>query len=311
MKFLLLLTIFLSVVATFVLSSTTTTTTTTSTTTSGTSLFESSSNSPLKLPPLPYSYNSLEPHIDEKTMQVHHTGHHQAYTTNLNQGIVQMKELNNKNEMILNKIKNVETLLANLHLLKIDNEALRRLIRNNGGGYVNHLLFWKMMTPASNAFEPSDKVLNLLQKYFQSKENFVKEFTDQALKVFGSGWTCLLKRRNLQNWNRDHDNVMDNVELTIKSFANQDNSYLDESILLNKNTVSDNKVNQVEEPVLCLDVWEHAYYLKHQNRRAAYISEWWKVVNWKFVEERLFKKEFDVDFIGNVELNKVTRKDEL
>ena len=188
-----------------------------------------------ELPKLPYSYNALEPYIDAKTMELHHTKHHQTYVDKLNAALEKYPDLQGRP---------IEELLMNLASLKVD-EADRTAIRNHGGGHLNHSLFWKYL-------DPSNKKDELLAKEivstFGSQEEFKKQFTDSATKLFGSGWTWLV--RNGQN-----------SKLEIKNLPMQDSPLM-----------------MGLEPVLGLDVWEHAYYLKYQNRRAEYIENWWKVL---------------------------------
>ncbi|KAG2393737.1 hypothetical protein C9374_007268 [Naegleria lovaniensis] len=262
---------------------------------------------PVVLPHLPYTYHELEPHIDQATMKVHHSGHHQAYVNNLNGAIeTLLKSTNDDIQKFIWQAQRIETLLANLHLLPVD-EATKKIIRNNGGGFVNHNLFFElMMDEKHRTSKPSERVTRALSKYFGSVDEFIKQFNDQALKVFGSGWVVLVKRTNLKTLKS---------ELLIKTYANQDSAYMNEQLLTNSQKgSSSNTVESIDEPVLLLDVWEHAYYLKHQNKRAAYVSDWWNVVHWSKVEDRLFKCEFDVEFIDDVELkhrSSCNNKDEL
>ncbi len=192
-----------------------------------------------ELPKLPYAYNALEPYIDALTMEIHHTRHHAAYTNNLNSAIAgtDMEKLS------------IEELMKNVSKYPV-------AVRNNGGGFYNHGLFWKLMAPNAGG-EPKGLVLDALIRHFGSFEKFKEEFSKTAAGRFGSGWAWL---------------VMDGSgKLTIGSTPNQDNPLMDISELKGK-------------PVLGLDVWEHAYYLKYQNRRPDYISAFWNVVNWQEVE---------------------------
>lgn len=197
-----------------------------------------------KLPELGFDYNALEPHFDAKTMEIHHTKHHASYLKKFNAAIEGTKLEEMKPSDIFAEIS------------KYDNS-----VRNNGGGFFNHALFWKFLTP--NSSENIDKKLNdAIIKYFGTLENLKEEFSEAAAKQFGSGWAWLVKK--------------DNGELVVTSTPNQDNPLMDITPI--KGT-----------PILCLDVWEHAYYLKYQNRRPDYIKAFWNVVNWDKVAE-LFNK---------------------
>ncbi len=187
-------------------------------------------------PALPYAVDALEPYIDAKTMTVHHDGHHVAYTNNLNNALEGHPDLQNKS---------AEELLANLSSVP---ESIRGAVRNNGGGHVNHSLFWTIMSPQGGG-DPSGKVADAINQVFGSFEKFKEEFAKAAATRFGSGWAWL---------------VVDQAgKLAIVSTANQDSP------------LSDGLT-----PILGLDVWEHAYYLKYQNKRADYIGAFWNVVNW-------------------------------
>ncbi|KAF0983695.1 hypothetical protein FDP41_007610 [Naegleria fowleri] len=261
---------------------------------------------PVVLPHLPYAYHELEPHIDQATMKVHHSGHHQTYVNNLNGAIeTLLKSTNDDIQKFIWQAQRIETLLANLHLLPID-EATKKTIRNNGGGFVNHNLFFElMMDEKHRTSKPSERVVKALSKQFGSVDEFIKQFNDQALKVFGSGWVVLVKRTFLKTLNS---------ELLIKTYANQDSAYMNEQLTSPQKDTTNTMIEYMDEPVLLLDVWEHAYYLKHQNKRAAYVSDWWNVVHWSKVEDRLFKCEFDVEFVDDVELkhhSACKNKDEL
>jgi Fe-Mn family superoxide dismutase len=197
------------------------------------------------LPALPYGYDALEPHIDKLTMEIHHTKHHQAYITNLN------KALETVDTAITGASPTLETLFAKM-------DKLPPTIRNNGGGHYNHSLFWTLMGPGTAENAPSGKLAEAIKTTFTSVEEFKKQFADAAAKRFGSGWAWLVVR---------------NGKLSITSTANQDNPLMNLDSVEVKGT-----------PLLALDVWEHAYYLKNQNRRADYINSWWNVVNWKTAE---------------------------
>jgi Fe-Mn family superoxide dismutase len=200
-----------------------------------------------ELPPLPYAYDALEPYIDARTMEIHHTKHHQAYVDKLNEALDKHPEIADTP---------LEELLKNLSAVP---EDIRTAVRNHGGGHYNHSLFWKMMTPALEGDrEPQGQVKTAIWQAFGDFAKFREEFEKAALGRFGSGWAWL---------------VLDaNGKLAVVSTANQDNPISDGA-----------------KPLLGLDVWEHAYYLKYQNRRAEYVAAWWKVVNWEEVE-RLFKE---------------------
>jgi superoxide dismutase, Fe-Mn family len=197
---------------------------------------------PFKLPPLPYSYDALEPYIDAQTMTIHHQKHHQTYVEKLNEAVCKYPQLTNKP---------VEDLLANLEEVPAD---IREKVRNNGGGHYNHSFFWTIMGKDKGG-EPKGKLKQDIDKAFGSLENFKKEFKTAALDRFGSGWAWLVKDKQ--------------GKLLIISTPNQDNP-----------------VMTGLSPVIGLDVWEHAYYLKHQNKRGDYIDNWWNVVNWEEIEKR-------------------------
>ena len=188
-----------------------------------------------ELPKLGYAYDALEPYIDAKTMEIHYTKHHQAYIDKLNATLEKYPDLQDTP---------VEELLKNLDSLKVD-DADRTAIRNHGGGHANHSLFWKVLDPAN---QKDELVAKEIASVFGSVEDFKKQFTDSATKLFGSGWTWLL--RNGQN------SKLEIVNLPLQ----------DSPIMLG------------HQPIFGLDVWEHAYYLKYQNRRAEYIENWWKVI---------------------------------
>ena len=195
-----------------------------------------------ELPPLPYDFAALEPHIDSQTMQIHHGKHHQAYVNNLNAALEKHTDLQKMS---------AEELLRNLGSVP---EDIRPAVRNNGGGHVNHTMFWKMMAPNAGG-PPSGRVAEAIKASFGGFDAFKEQFAKAGVSRFGSGWAWLI------------DN---NGKLSIESTANQDNP------------ISDGK-----KPILGIDVWEHAYYLKYQNRRPDYITAWWNVVNWAEVN-RLF-----------------------
>lgn len=195
------------------------------------------------LPELPYAYNALEPYIDETTMTIHHTKHHQAYIDKLKDALDGRDEI---------KAKSLEEVLKSFDTVP---EEIKTAVRNHGGGHYNHSLFWKILTPKKT--EPSERILEKINDAFKSYDVFVADFTDAALKRFGSGWAwlCLNKLGVLE----------------VSSTANQDSPLM-----------------EGKKPVLGLDVWEHAYYLSYQNRRGDYIQNFWHVVNWEQVEKNMF-----------------------
>jgi superoxide dismutase, Fe-Mn family len=202
-------------------------------------------SSTFTLPPLPYAFDALEPHIDARTMEIHHDRHHAAYVANLTKAIEQMPGVGGSLA--------IESLLQNLNPLP---ENVRTAVRNNGGGHYNHSLFWQMMKKNGGG-EPKNELGKAMESTFGNFSDFRTKFADAATKVFGSGWAWL---------------VWQNGKLAIQSAPNQDNP-----------------ISQGATPLLGLDVWEHAYYLKYQNKRADYITAWWNVVNWDFVSERYAK----------------------
>ncbi|MCZ7542349.1 MAG: superoxide dismutase [Anaerolineae bacterium] len=198
-----------------------------------------------ELPALPYAYDALEPHIDARTMEIHHTKHHQAYVNNLNAALEKHPDLQSRAlEDLLREINSVP-------------EDIRTAVRNNGGGHANHSLFWEIMGPANrlSGFGPTGALSSALNDTFGSFENFQSQFTTAASTRFGSGWAWLV--------------VSSGGVLKVYSTANQDSPFMDG-----------------DAPILGLDVWEHAYYLKYQNRRPDYITEWWNTVNWAEVMRR-------------------------
>lgn len=194
-----------------------------------------------ELAPLPYAYDALEPYIDTRTMQIHHDKHHAGYTNKLNAAVAGTEFENTP----------VPELLARLDSLP---EELRTPVRNNGGGFVNHNLFWEIMGPNAGG-QPGGALAEAINAAFGSFEAFKEQFSATAAGVFGSGWAWLV--------------VKPNNGLAIYKTANQDSPY-----------------SLGDTPILGLDVWEHAYYLKYQNRRPEYIANWWNVVNWNAVAEK-------------------------
>ena len=204
-------------------------------------------NDVYSLPQLPYAYDALEPHIDKQTMEIHHKKHHQGYVTNLN------KALENVDKNLISDSKTLENIFEKM-------SKFPESIRNNGGGHYNHSLFWTLMKPNGGG-SPTGKLGEAITKTFGSFDEFKKQFSDASMKRFGSGWAWL---------------VVQEGKLIIGSTANQDNPLMR---FRGKGLKG--------KPVLALDVWEHAYYLKNQNRRADYVASFWNVVNWD-VAERLF-----------------------
>ena len=202
-----------------------------------------------ELPKLPYDYNALEPHIDARTMEIHYTKHHQAYITNVNNAI--------KGKADLEK-KSVEDLIRDLNSVP---ENIRTVVRNNGGGHANHSFFWKIMGPKAGG-EPKGKLTDDIKSTFGGFDQFKEKFAAAGVGRFGSGWAWLIKNKS--------------GKLEVMSTPNQDNPLMD---------LSDIK----GFPLLGLDVWEHAYYLKYQNKRPDYIENWWNVVNWNYVQQRFDK----------------------
>lgn len=194
------------------------------------------------VPPLPYAFDALEPYIDKQTMEIHHDKHHGAYVTNLNKALESATNLQNKT---------VEELLANNCATVPEN--IRTAVRNNGGGHINHSMFWQIMAPKAGG-NPSGNVAQAINGTFGSFDQFKEKFNAAATTRFGSGWAWLVKKGG---------------KIDIISTANQDSPIMDGQF-----------------PVMGLDVWEHAYYLKYQNRRPEYIGAWWNVVNWPEIEKR-------------------------
>lgn len=193
------------------------------------------------LPALDYDYKALEPYIDARTMEIHHTKHHQGYVSKLNDAVSGTEW----------EHKQIEDILANISKSPV-------AVRNNGGGHYNHSLFWKIMAPGSGSI-PGGDLLDAIKGSFGSFDLFKEQFTNAALTRFGSGWAWLVQTGN---------------QLKVVSTPNQDNPLMD---------VADVQGN----PLLGIDVWEHAYYLKYQNRRNEYVDAFWNVINWDAVTSRL------------------------
>ncbi|MGF1542175.1 MAG: superoxide dismutase [Pleurocapsa sp.] len=203
---------------------------------------DEASEQPFQLPPLPYPYEALEPYIDAETMKFHHDKHHAAYTKNLNQAVNQYPQLANQSpEDILRNIDNVP-------------EAILATIRNNGGGYVNHKMFWEIMSPDGGG-EATGAIATAIRETFGSFDTFQEKFNQAGSKQFGSGWAWLVLDNNKQ--------------LMVMSTPNQDSPLMDGMY-----------------PIMGNDVWEHAYYLKYRNKRDEYLTQWWNVVNWEEVNKR-------------------------
>ncbi len=194
-----------------------------------------------ELPDLPYGYDALEPHIDARTMEIHHSKHHATYVNKLNAALESHRDLQKKS---------VEDLISDLDRVP---DAIRTAVRNHGGGHANHTLFWQIMS-GSGGGEPAGDLAAALKTAFGDFATFKQQFSDAAAARFGSGWAWL---------------VLANGKLVVESTANQD------SPLMGGKT-----------PLVGLDVWEHAYYLKYQNRRPDYVQAWWNVVNWEEVAKR-------------------------
>ncbi len=196
-----------------------------------------------ELSPLPYNYDALDPYIDTQTMQLHHDLHHQAYVNNLNAAVEKYPELQSKSP---------EELIKDMNSLPQD---ITGAVRNNGGGHVNHTMFWQIMAPNAGG-EPTGAIAQAISENFGDFESFKQKFNDAGTKQFGSGWVWLVRTSG--------------GKIEITSSPNQDNP-----------------MSSGHFPIMGNDVWEHAYYLKYQNRRAEYLKQWWNVVNWDEVNNRL------------------------
>ena len=197
---------------------------------------------PFTLPALPYAPDALEPSIDKATMEIHHGKHHNAYVTNLNKALESAPELANKS---------IEELLANN--LAIVPESIKTAVRNNGGGHINHSMFWQIMAPKAGG-QPSGALAAAINSTFGSFDTLKEKLSAAGMGRFGSGWAWLIAHGG---------------KLEIISTANQDSP-----------------VMEGKSPIFGIDVWEHAYYLKYQNRRNEYLAAWWNVVNWPEIEKR-------------------------
>ena len=197
---------------------------------------------PFTLPALPYNTDALEPSIDQRTMEIHHGKHHNAYISNVNAALESAPELQGRS---------LEELLANQCAMVP--EAIRTAVRNNGGGHANHSLFWQIMSPDGGG-SPTGNLGDAINSTFGSLDDFKQKFAKAGMTRFGSGWAWLIRTDG---------------GLEVSSTANQDSPLMDGNL-----------------PIIGLDVWEHAYYLKYQNLRGDYIAAWWGVVNWQLAEER-------------------------
>ena len=198
---------------------------------------------PFTLPALPYAYDALEPHIDARTMEIHHTKHHQAYVNNLNAALEKAPQLEGKS---------LDDLMRGINSVP---ETVRTAVRNNGGGHWNHSMFWEIMGPKKGG-EPKGKIADAIKSSFGDFAKFKEQFAAAATGRFGSGWAWLIDEGK--------------GKLSITSTPNQDNPFM-----------------EGKKAILGLDVWEHAYYLKYQNKRPDYIAAWWNVVNWDAVAKRV------------------------
>jgi superoxide dismutase, Fe-Mn family len=197
-----------------------------------------------ELPKLAYPFEALEPHIDTTTMQIHHGKHHAAYVTNLNAALEKHPALQGRG--VADLLKTIATVP----------EDIRTAVRNNGGGHVNHTMFWEIMGPGAGG-APTGAIADAIKSTFGSFDAFKDQLSKAGMGRFGSGWAWLVEKDG---------------KLSIESTANQDNPLMDG-----------------KWPIMGVDVWEHAYYLKYQNRRADYLAAWWNVVNWAAVNKRLSK----------------------
>ena len=196
-----------------------------------------------ELSPLPYNYDALEPYIDTQTMQLHHDMHHQTYVNNLNTAVGKYTDLQNKSP---------EDLVRELNSIP---EDIRTAVRNNGGGDVNHTMFWQIMGPNAGG-EPTGAIAQVISENFGDFESFKQRFNDAGTKQFGSGWVWLI--------------LTPQGKFEITSSPNQDSP-----------------ITAGNFPIMGNDVWEHAYYLKYQNKRAEYLKQWWNVIKWDEINKRL------------------------
>ncbi|MBI1850562.1 MAG: superoxide dismutase [Planctomycetes bacterium] len=198
---------------------------------------------PFELPKLPYAFDALEPHIDAMTMQIHHDKHHQAYVDNLNKALVENPDLAKKS---------IEDLIGGIDKVP---DGIRTAVQNNGGGHLNHSMFWTIMKPKGGG-DPTGKIADVIKSTFTDFATFKTKINDAGMKRFGSGWSWLVKTKD--------------GKFDIVSTANQDSPWM-----------------KGDKPILGVDVWEHAYYLKYQNKRADYLNAWWNTINWDAVNARM------------------------
>lgn len=222
-----------------------------------TALAQTAPGAPFTLPPLPYASDALEPHIDAQTMEIHHGRHHKAYVDNLNRAFADFPDIKNLFSVPSYDFL-LDALLVNLNSTRLNSvpEKIRTAVRNNGGGHYNHSLFWQIMKKNGGG-EPKGELAKAIETSFGNCAAFKDAFAKAGLGQFGSGWSWL---------------VLQQGKLAIQATPNQDNP-----------------ITQGAQPLLGIDVWEHAYYLKYQNKRADYIAAWWNVVNWDFVADRYAK----------------------
>lgn len=202
-----------------------------------------------QLPPLPYDYAALEPHIDARTMELHHDKHHASYVAGLNAALEKLPDLQERS---------ATWLLLNLNKVP---EAVRTAVRNNAGGHVNHSLFWRAMTPAGAA-APEGSLADAIKRDFGSLEKFKARFAEAGTKLFGSGWVWLARAQ------------LEGGKLLVLATPGHENPLM-----------------QGHFPILVNDVWEHAYYLKHQNRRPEYLDRWWSIANWQEAARRFGRSD--------------------
>ncbi|MEX2122651.1 MAG: superoxide dismutase [Woeseia sp.] len=201
------------------------------------------------LPPLPYDYAALEPHIDARTMELHHDKHHASYVASLNAALEKLPDLQERS---------ATWLLLNLNKVP---EAVRTTVRNNAGGHVNHSLFWRAMTPAGAA-APEGSLADAIKRDFGSLEKFKARFAEAGTKLFGSGWVWLARAQQ------------EGGKLVVLATPGHENPLV-----------------QGHFPILVNDIWEHAYYLKHQNRRPEYLDRWWSIANWQEAARRFGRSD--------------------
>ncbi len=198
---------------------------------------------PFELPPLPYAFNALEPHIDAQTMEIHHDKHHAAYVNNANAALEKYPDVGKKS---------LEDLLWGIDTVP---EDIRKVIRNNAGGHSNHSIFWTIMGPGGGG-APQGRIADAIKNTFTNYDSFKEQLQKAAVGQFGSGWAWLVADKS--------------GKMSIKAYPNQDSPYMEGLT-----------------PILGVDVWEHAYYLKYQNKRADYVAAWFNTLNWKAIDARI------------------------